>query len=39
MPDDTGKPYETVGLWADITDRKQVEQALGAAWELMAPLL
>ena len=39
VPDEMGKPYEIVGSWADITDRKQVEQALGAARERMAPLI
>ena len=29
VPDDAGRPYEIVGSWADITHRKQVEQALG----------
>src|SRR5262249_38968868 len=33
--DDTGGPSEIVGSWADITDRKQVEQALGERMALM----
>jgi PAS domain S-box-containing protein len=36
--DDTGGPSEIVGSWADITDRKQVEQALGERMALMNDL-
>jgi PAS domain S-box-containing protein len=36
--DDTGLPSEIVGSWADITDRKQVEQALGERMALMNDL-
>ncbi len=38
VPDETGQPYEIVGSWADITDRKQVEQALGERMALMNDL-
>ena len=38
VPDEAGKPYELVGSWADITDRKQVEQALGERMALMNDL-
>ena len=38
VPDEAGKPYEIVGSWADITDRKQVEQALGERMALMNDL-
>ena len=36
--DDAGKPLEIVGSWADITHRKQVEQALGERMALMNDL-
>lgn len=36
--DDAGKPIEIVGSWADITHRKQVEQALGERMALMNDL-
>jgi adenylate cyclase len=36
--DDTGAPSEIVGSWADITHRKQVEQALGERMALMDDL-
>jgi len=36
--DDTGQPLELVGSWADITHRKQVEQALGERMALMNDL-
>ena len=36
--DESGQPYEIVGSWADITDRKQVEQALGERMALMNDL-
>ena len=38
VEDDTGKPLEIVGSWADITHRKQVEQALGERMALMNDL-
>jgi PAS domain S-box-containing protein len=36
--DDAGQPSELVGSWADITHRKQVEQALGERMALMNDL-
>ncbi len=36
--DDSGNPSEIVGSWADITNRKQVEQALGERMALMNDL-
>src|SRR5215467_1245511 len=36
--DDAGQPSEIVGSWADITHRKQVEQALGERMALMNDL-
>lgn len=36
--DEGGKPIELVGSWADITHRKQVEQALGERMALMNDL-
>ena len=36
--DDTGAASEIVGSWADITHRKQVEQALGERMALMDDL-
>jgi PAS domain S-box-containing protein len=36
--DDSGAPSEIVGSWADITHRKQVEQALGERMALMDDL-
>jgi PAS domain S-box-containing protein len=36
--DDAGKPLEIVGSWADITHRKQVENALGERMALMNDL-
>lgn len=36
--DDSGAPFEIVGSWADITHRKQVEQALGERMALMNDL-
>ena len=36
--DDAGQPLELVGSWADITHRKQVEQALGERMALMNDL-
>jgi PAS domain S-box-containing protein len=36
--DDQGRPKEIVGSWADISDRKQAEQALGARMALMNDL-
>ncbi|MBY0558737.1 PAS domain-containing protein [Hyphomicrobium sp.] len=38
VEDDSGKPLEIVGSWADITHRKQVEQALGERMALMNDL-
>ena len=38
MRDDTGAASEIVGSWADITHRKQVEQALGERMALMDDL-
>ena len=36
--DDAGRPTEIVGSWADITNRKQVEHALGERMALMNDL-
>jgi PAS domain S-box-containing protein len=36
--DDAGQPSEIVGSWADITHRKQVEEALGERMALMNDL-
>jgi PAS domain S-box-containing protein len=36
--DDHGRPSEIVGSWADISDRKQAEQALGQRMALMNDL-
>jgi PAS domain S-box-containing protein len=36
--DDQGRPLEIVGSWADISDRKQAEQALGQRMALMNDL-
>jgi PAS domain S-box-containing protein len=36
--DETGRPIEIVGTWADISDRKQAEQALGERMALMNDL-
>ena len=36
--DDAGHPLEIVGSWADISDRKQAEQALGERMALMNDL-
>jgi len=36
--DDAGRPLEIVGSWADISDRKQAEQALGERMALMNDL-
>jgi PAS domain S-box-containing protein len=36
--DDGGRPSEIVGSWADISDRKQAEQALGQRMALMNDL-
>lgn len=38
VQDDDGKPIEIVGSWADITHRKQVEQALGERMAIMNDL-
>jgi adenylate cyclase len=38
MHDDRGRPLEIVGSWADISDRKQAEQALGQRMALMNDL-
>lgn len=38
VTDETGKPLEIVGSWADITHRKQVEHALGERMALMNDL-
>jgi adenylate cyclase len=38
VSDDLGHPREIVGSWADITHRKQVEQALGERMALMNDL-
>lgn len=36
--DDAGRPLEIVGSWADISDRKQAEQALGERMAIMNDL-
>src|SRR5690606_39609766 len=36
--DDAGQPLEIVDSWADISDRKQAEQALGERMALMNDL-
>jgi PAS domain S-box-containing protein len=36
--DDQGRPLEIVGSWADISDRKQAEQALGERMAVMKDL-
>ena len=38
MRDAAGNPVEIVGSWADISDRKKVEQALGERWAAMQDL-
>ena len=38
VQDDAGRPLEIVGSWADISDRKQVEKALGERMALMNDL-
>jgi adenylate cyclase len=38
MHDEQGRPLEIVGSWADISDRKQAEQALGQRMALMNDL-
>ncbi|HEX2481054.1 MAG TPA: PAS domain-containing protein, partial [Methylomirabilota bacterium] len=38
MRDAAGQPVEIVGSWADVSDRKQVEQALGERWSAMQDL-
>jgi len=38
IPDEQGRPLEIVGSWADISDRKQAEQALGQRMALMNDL-
>ncbi len=38
LHDEDGQPLELVGSWADISDRKQVEQALGERMALMNDL-
>ena len=38
LHDDAGQPLELVGSWADISDRKQVERALGERMALMNDL-
>ena len=38
VEDESGKPIEIVGSWADITHRKQVEHALGERMALMNDL-
>ena len=38
VEDEAGKPLEIVGSWADITHRKQVENALGERMALMNDL-
>jgi PAS domain-containing protein len=38
IQDDQGRPSEIVGSWADISDRKQAEQALGERMAVMKDL-
>ena len=38
MHDDAGRPLEIVGSWADISDRKQAEQAHGERMAVMKDL-
>ena len=38
LHDEAGEPLELVGSWADISDRKQVERALGERMALMNDL-
>ena len=38
MRDAAGQPAEIVGSWADISDRKRAEQALGERWSAMQDL-
>ena len=38
IPDETGKPQEVVGSWANISDRKQAERALGERLAIMKDL-
>jgi PAS domain S-box-containing protein len=38
MPDDQGLPFEIVGSWADISARKNAEQALGQRMAIMNDL-
>ena len=38
MRDAAGQPVEIVGSWADISDRKRAEQALGERWAAMQDL-
>jgi PAS domain S-box-containing protein len=38
IEDDQGKPFEIVGSWADISGRKQAEQALGERMAVMNDL-
>jgi PAS domain S-box-containing protein len=38
IPDTTGKPLEVVGSWANISDRKQAERALGERLAIMKDL-
>ena len=38
LADEAGQPREIVGSWADISDRKQVERALGERMALMNDL-
>ncbi len=38
IPDEAGKPQEVVGSWANISDRKQAERALGERLAIMKDL-
>lgn len=38
IPDENGKPLEVVGSWANISDRKQAERALGERLAIMKDL-
>ena len=38
IPDESGKPLEVVGSWANISDRKQAERALGERLAIMKDL-